>query len=97
MTCKNCIHERVCNALIKDGLPYLDEKLPAEAFCMTFKNSLDVCELVYGKWVSASNKPGTNIGMKCSVCGARIKNSEYLHGNHRFCHRCGARMTNGGR
>lgn len=54
-------------------------------------------KVVEGKWVSASNKPGTNIGMKCSICGARIKNSEHSNGNHRFCHKCGARMTNGGR
>lgn len=96
MTCKDCIHERVCFALIKDGLPYMDDEHPAEAFCMTFKNKLDVCELTYGKWISASNKPGVDIGMKCSICGARIKNSEHLNGNHRFCHKCGARMINGG-
>ena len=39
MTCKNCIHERVCFALIKDGLPYMDDEHPAEAFCMTFRNA----------------------------------------------------------
>lgn len=46
-TCKNCIHERVCYALIESGLPYLDnDKLPAEAFCMAFKNKLDFVEVV---------------------------------------------------
>ena len=46
-TCKNCIHERVCYAIIESGLPYLDnDKLPAEAFCMTFKNKLDFVEVV---------------------------------------------------
>lgn len=49
-----------------------------------------------GKWISASTKPGVNAGMKCSICGARIKNSEHFNGNHRFCHKCGARMINGG-
>lgn len=46
-TCKNCIHQRVCYALIESGLPYLDNgKLPAEAFCMAFKNKLDFVEVV---------------------------------------------------
>lgn len=90
MTCKDCIHERVCSALIKDGLPYMDDEHPAEAFCMTF--ATETC----GKWISASTKPGVNAGMKCSICGARIKNSEHFNGNHRFCHKCGARMVNGG-
>ena len=91
MTCKDCIHERVCSALIKDGLPYLAGSLPAEAFCMTFATE------TYGKWIPASTKPGVNIGMECSICGARIKYSEHLNSNHRFCHKCGAKMTNGGR
>ena len=29
MTCKDCIHERVCDALIKQGLPWADGKYPA--------------------------------------------------------------------
>lgn len=47
-TCKDCLHERVCNALIKSGLPY-DELLPAEAFCMTFRNKADYVEVVFCK------------------------------------------------
>ena len=39
MTCKDCIHERVCFALIKNGLPYMDDEHPAEAFCMTFRTT----------------------------------------------------------
>ena len=45
-----------------------------------------------GKWISASTKPGVQIGMKCSLCGARIKYSEFFNGNHRYCHKCGAEM-----
>lgn len=44
-TCKDCIHERVCFALIKSGLPY-DDLLPAEAFCMTFRNKADYAPVV---------------------------------------------------
>lgn len=65
-------------------------KLPVEAFCMP--PAPEIC----GKWISASTKPEVNAGMKCSICGARIKNSEHFNGNHRFCHKCGARMINGG-
>ena len=52
----------------------------------------DVAPVIHAHWVSASKKQGVNIGMKCSLCGARIKNSEFFHGNHNYCHKCGARM-----
>ena len=45
-TCKDCIHERVCFALIKKGLPYADGEYPAEAFCMTFRNKAEFVEVV---------------------------------------------------
>ena len=44
-TCKDCIHERVCYALIKSGLPYIDNEIPAEAFCMTFADKSRYIEL----------------------------------------------------
>ena len=44
--CKDCIHEIVCDALIKTGLPWNDGEYPAEAFCMAFKNKADVVEVV---------------------------------------------------
>ena len=46
-----------------------------------------------GTWISASTKPGVQIGMKCSLCGARIKYSEFFNGNHNYCHKCGAKMN----
>lgn len=55
----------------------------------------DVTEVVHGRWISASKKQGVNIGMKCSLCGARIKNSEFFNGNHNYCHKCGAKMDGG--
>ena len=48
----------------------------------------DVVEVVHGEWISCKN----NSGYKCSRCSARIKNSEYVHGNHIWCHKCGAKM-----
>lgn len=44
MTCRNCIHERVCSALIESGLPYNDE-CPAEIFCLKFKDKSKFIEL----------------------------------------------------
>ena len=52
----------------------------------------DVAPVIHAHWVSASKKQGVNIGMKCSLCGARIKNSEFFNGNHNYCHKCGAQM-----
>ena len=49
----------------------------------------------YGKWIPASTKPGVQIGMKCSECKARIRYSEYLNGQHLYCHKCGAKMIRG--
>ena len=40
--CIDCIHESVCSALIKKGLPWNDGEYPAEAFCMAFQNKADV-------------------------------------------------------
>lgn len=46
MTCKDCIHEKVCDALIKKGCPWLEGKYSADKFCMYFKNKEDVVEVV---------------------------------------------------
>lgn len=77
-TCKDCIHERVCLALIKSGLPY-DDLLPAEAFCMTFKNKNDVVKVVRCKdcknravWKQASVKWK---GKHCAVPSFKEKQS----------------------
>lgn len=45
-TCKDCIHETVCSALIKKGLPWADGIYPADAFCMAFRNKSDFVEIV---------------------------------------------------
>ena len=46
MTCKDCIHEKVCDSLIKSGCPWLEVEYPADKFCMYFKNKADVVEVV---------------------------------------------------
>lgn len=47
---------------------------------------------IHAKWIDASAK--SNCGKKCSHCGARITNREYVAGTHPFCHKCGAVMDN---
>ena len=46
MTCKDCIHAKVCDNLISQGLPWEDGKYPAEKWCGLFKNKADVVEVV---------------------------------------------------
>ena len=46
-----------------------------------------------GKWIPVSTKPGVYTDMKCSLCGARIKYSEFFNGNYNYCYKCGARMS----
>ena len=48
-----------------------------------------------GEWIEASNNPHAACGKKCSLCGARISYREYGHGNHKYCHKCGAKMKGG--
>ena len=45
MTCKDCIHEKVCDNLIAHGLPWEDGKYPAEKWCDHFKPTADVVEV----------------------------------------------------
>lgn len=60
-----------------------------------FSPSVDAVEVVHASWIHASNKPGVWIGMKCSLCGARIRYTEFINGNHNYCHKCGAKMDGG--
>lgn len=74
MTCKDCYHERVCDALCKNGLPYADGELPAEAFCMEFKNKKEVAKVVRcGECVYWKLNPHNLHGGYCRHCdGASI-------------------------
>lgn len=52
-----------------------------------------VLEVLEGKWIPVSQKPGVYAGMKCSICKARISYSDYYHGQHNYCYKCGAKMS----
>lgn len=73
--------------------PLHREVINAFVYGLSQLTPADVEPVRYGKWISASTKPGVNAGMKCSLCGARIKYSEFFNGSHRYCHKCGAKMS----
>lgn len=79
---------------IKEGSGTELQKFFADV-CVATAPTVDAVEVVHGGWIHASNKPGVWIGMKCSLCGARIRYSEYTNGNHNYCHKCGAKMDGG--
>lgn len=88
-TCKDCIHERVCFALIKSGLPY-DDLLPAEAFCMTFKNKADVVEVRHSYW-QCSNVRMSSRDITCRYCH-RTETISNGSEDFEYCPHCGAKM-----
>ena len=71
---------------------YTEDNTKTNADCIRYMDAADVAPVIHAHWISASKKQGVNIGMKCSLCGARIKNSEFFNGNHNYCHKCGAKM-----
>ena len=72
--------------------PLYREVIDAFVYSLETVQPAEVEPVKHGKWISASTKPGVQIGMKCSLCGARIKYSEFFNGNHNYCHKCGAKM-----
>ena len=65
---------------------------PTAAYCINNIQPVDAVVVQHAKWIPASDKPGVSVGMKCSLCKARISYSEFYGGNHRYCHKCGAAM-----
>jgi hypothetical protein len=63
------------------------------ADCIINAPTIEAKPIVHAHWVDVN--PNLHIGMKCSLCGARIKYSEFFNGNHRYCHKCGAQMDEG--
>lgn len=79
---------------IRDNFaPLHREVINAFVYGLSQLTPADVEPVRYGKWISASTKPGVNAGMKCSECKARISYSEHFNGQHLYCHKCGAKMS----
>ena len=91
-TCKDCIHEIVCSALIKKGLPWEDGEYPAEAFCMSFRNKADVVEVRHEEWEEIKCGDGMfDYYFKCSNCGNRTPLKAFPIAPD-YCPNCGAKM-----
>lgn len=43
--CEICIHKEVCECLIETGLPFNDDKFPADKFCNCFKDESLIVDL----------------------------------------------------
>ena len=84
--------EAAIKELMNDAPEQVGYSREDAADCIRYMDASDVAPFIHAHWVSASKKQGVNIGMKCSLCGARIKNSEFFNGNHNYCHKCGAKM-----
>ena len=69
MTCKDCIHEKVCDNLIAHGLPWEDGKYPAEKWCDHFKNKADVVEVVRCKDCKWWTKEKIGSQGRCGMLG----------------------------
>ena len=91
-TCKDCIHEKVCDAHIKSGCPYLDEKMPANVFCLEFKNKADVVEVKHGEWKVCGEDLNGEVTCKCSNCGEELVTLYGFEIDWNYCPECGAKM-----
>lgn len=47
------------------------------------------------RFVPVSNKPDVRVGMKCSLCNARVSYRDVFSGTHRFCYKCGVEIGGG--
>jgi hypothetical protein len=92
-TCKECIHEIVCDALIKTGLPWADGEYPAEAFCLGFKGKNDLVEVVrckdckFSRPLDKSKSPEKYFKNSCVVCECEnvVGDEPMIYINTHFC------------
>ena len=85
MTCKDCIHDRVCVAVKAMG----EEQRYAE-HCKSFKNKADYAEVKHGKWIQG-------VPYVCSICGKpapdeKNTSERYSCWTSPYCPHCGAKM-----
>ncbi len=80
---------------VKRYTPCINGETTMECVERSIRNAptVEAKPVVHAHWVDVN--PNLHIGMKCSLCGARIKYSEFFNGNHRYCHKCGAQMDEG--
>lgn len=82
---------KVLEIFLKDHKTILAKRLITNLIAIIDNQTgIEAKPVVHAHWVDVN--PNLHIGMKCSLCGARIKYSEFFNGNHRYCHKCGAQM-----
>lgn len=88
-SCYNCVHKKVCEALIENGLPYKDETIPAEALCLAYSpNNLGEGELKNCPFCK-SDKLGHSIKTQGKPYSGTHKD-RYLYRSCIYCKTCGA-------
>lgn len=94
MTCKNCVHEVVCNKLCPNGLlPYQSSDYPAEVFCLEFKNQADVVPVKHGKWEWFAHGSNARTCSNCHISQTvNVYNDKVMYN---YCPYCGAKMDGG--
>ena len=98
MTCKECYHNEVCEALYElNGVPRI-----FACQCAYFRNTADVVEVRHGRWIKQKlneeamkefHDMGLGKGMgvnsiywTCSIC------ENWGTPSHKYCCSCGAKM-----
>lgn len=94
--CKDCIHEKVCNALCPKGLlPYQSEDYPAERFCLSFQNKADMVEVRRGEWAWYPDRMDRQ-ELLCTNCEEPIPyNEDGERMMTPYCPNCGVKMGGG--
>ena len=82
MTCKECIHEKVCVCPTTEATS-----------CDHFKNKADFVEVRHGEW-EYWQPDGTKHLWNCSVCNNAISTPMPFVAKHiAYCEHCGAKMN----
>ena len=92
MTCKDCIHNGVCEVVrVASGF-----KEKAE-LCKEYKNKANYAEVKHGEWIyyeCVSSYDGAKSGFACSCCSGFVDEEifDMDEFNKDFCGACGAKM-----
>ena len=89
MTCKDCIHDKIC---VITAFPEAFENTKWEKEpCDHFKNKAEYAEVKHGKWIECFEDWRKQIsGDECSACGFQHYGCGISH--YPYCPNCGAKM-----
>lgn len=97
MTCKDCIHNKVC--YMREVCYNIEEQIK-ELGCVNFIARSDVQEIKHGEWTKDDSG-----GCYCTACGwcadydydyvTYVTNNGLGNGDFNYCPHCGAKMDGG--